>query len=444
MAQMDVLVLATTAHEAFGRVIIEAQAAGVPVVATRMGGVVDIIEDDRNGLLVAPADPQGMSEAVLKIFKDKEFARRLAENAYQKVQEKYSVGLMTAQTLDVYQEALSNFRALVIKLSSLGDVILSSAALRSIREKFPKGWRISALVGEESRDVLLGCPYIDELIVCDLKNKDRGLKGLLKTGSALRKRNFDLVVDLQNNRKSHILSYLTLAPDRYGYRNKKFGFLLNHSIQDDCIALEPVKHQFRVLGMLGIELKDPRLELWPSQDDADYVKELFASEWLSTQQKIIGINLSASRRWQTKAWPMGHIIKLCEELGRRDLRVVLTGTGQDVTAAQDLTQKVKGTKLINACGKTTINQLACLIRECSAYVSSDSAPLHVAAAAGVPFVALFGPTDPSRHLFPAKNFILLKKGLKCGPCYKPKCKNKRCMELISPQEVLEAIDRLLK
>ena len=444
LSQLDLLVLSTVTHEAFGRVIVEAQAAGVPVVATEVGGVVDIIENGHTGLLVPPADSGSMSEAVIRIFQDKAFAVSLAENAYKKVKEKYSVELMVKNTLDVYKSALSNFKILIIKFSSLGDIILSTAALRAIREKFPANYKINFLIEESFRDVLSRCPYIDELLVVDFKNKDKGLRGVWRLARQLRKQNFDIVIDLQNNRKSHLLSFLTLAKNRYGYNNKKLGFLLNRGVKDGGQPIDPVTHQFKILNLLGIELKQPHLELWPSKEDQAYIDDLLTQEWLSVNQKIIGLNLSASQRWLAKSLPQAHIMKLCEELGRKDFRVVITGTENDFSRAQELTNQIKNAKLINACAKTTVNQLACLIQRCAVYISVDSSPMHIAAAMDVPFVALFGPTDPRRHLPPAKKFVLIRKDLPCSPCYKPKCQTKKCMELIKPQEILEAIEKLLK
>jgi len=443
LANLDLLVLATTSHEAFGRVIVEAQACGVPVVATRVGGVIDIIDDQKTGILVPPSDPASIAEAAIKIFKDTQLSRTLAENAYKKVKEKYNIELMAENTIDVYKDALSNFRILIIKFSSLGDIILSTAALRTIRQKFLHNYKISFLVGEESKDLLFNCPYIDELLVCDFKNRDKGMTGLLKIAALLRKKNFDIVIDLQNNRKSHILSFLTLALNRYGYDNKKFGFLLNQRIKDEKPLMDPVTHQFRILKMLGIDLENPKLELWPTSQDTSYIDEFLKSEWLSANQMLIGINISASSRWLSKNWPLHHITKLCEELSRRDMRVVITGTEKDLTQANILINKLKNIKIINACGKTTINQLACLIKKCAVFISSDSAPVHVAASQGVPFIALFGTTDPRRHLPPVKECVVIKKGLACSPCYKSQCKTTKCMELIKPEEVLEAMDRLL-
>ncbi len=444
LANLDLLVLPTITQEAFGRVIIEAQAMGVPVIATKVGGVVDIIEHEKTGLLVPPSDPSAIAEAALRIFKDQGFARKLAIAAYEKVKLKYNLELMVENTLKVYQEALNDFKVLVIKFSSLGDVILSTAAIKAIRQKFSGKYKITVLTGNESKEVLLSCPQIEELIVCDFKNKEKGVLGFCRLAHDLIKKNFDIVIDLQNNRRSHLLSFLSMSLNRYGYDNKKLSFLLNHRIKDDKPLLGPVTHQFRILSMLGISSQDAGLELWPTEEDKSYIDEFLGSQWMISKQKIVGINLNASARWDTKSWPLSHIIKLCEELCRRDIRIIVTGTQRDAAGANALSNVLKNPKfIINACGKTTVNQLACLIKKCDAYISADSAPLHIAASVGVPFIALFGPTDPRRHLVAAKNHLLIKKDLPCSPCYKPKCKTKLCMESISAEEVLAAVEKFL-
>jgi len=384
-----------------------------------------------------------MAEAVIRIYKDLELALELAERAYEKVRKDYNLELMVKNTIEVYKEALSNFKALIIKFGSLGDVILSTAAIRAVRENLSRNYKITCLVGEESKEPLLRCPYIDELMVVDLKGRDKGLKGTMGLGGILRKKGFDMVIDLQNNRKSHLLSFLSGSLRRYGYDNKKYGFLLNQRIKFDKSPIDPVTHQFRVLKMLGIDLKDNHLELWPSEEDMRYIDELLGSQWLSEKQRLVGINLSASSRWKTKAWPLAHIVKLCELLPRGDIRVVVTGTEADLAAASELMNTLKNSKPINLCGKTTVNQLACLIKKCSVYISADSSPIHISAAMDTPFVALFGPTDFRRHLPAVKKCVVIKKELPCSPCYKPKCRDSKCMREITPEEVLEAVDKLL-
>ncbi|MDD5347077.1 MAG: GT4 family glycosyltransferase PelF [Candidatus Omnitrophica bacterium] len=442
LSHLDLLVMATTTQEAFGRVIIEAQACGVPVVATAVGGVIDIIENDRTGIIVPPQDPGAMAEAIMRVMKDKDLALSIAENAYARVKERYSLQIMAEKTLAVYAEALKNFKVLVIKMSSLGDIILSTAGLRAIREKFKENHSLSFLVGEEFKEVLLRNPRIDELMVCDFKGRDAGFFGFLKLAKAVRKKNFDTVIDLQNNRRSHLLAWLSLALDRYGYDNKKFSFLLNHRVKDEGGPLGPVQHQFRVLKQLGIELVEPALEMFPQVQDQKTVDEFLQSQWMGPQ-KLVGINIGASRRWQTKVWPLRNLARLCDELTHRDIRIVVTGTAGDAGQAQALIQRAGNAKIINACGRFTVNQLACLIRRCGVYVSADSAPLHIAASMDTPLVALFGPTDPRRHLPPARRCVVLQKKLACVPCYKSKCPRPQCMESITAEEVLEAIEKLL-
>ncbi len=444
LSGLNLLVMPSVCHEAFGRVIIEAQASGVPVIASRIGGAIDIIDHNSTGILVDPGDTQGLSKAVIKIIKDNSFAADLAKNAYRKLKQEFTLELMASSTLKVYREALSNFRVLVIKLRSLGDVVLSVCGLRAIRKKFPRpNYKISLLVNIPYQELLFNCPYIDELIVCDLNGRDKGMKGFLKTAGELRKRNFDFAIDLQNNHNSHLLAFLGYIPARYGYR-RKFGFLLNHSIPVKEMTRGPVEHQFQVLKMLDIKKGTGVYhELWPGKDDEEYIENFLNEQWLGPKQILVGMNVSASKKWLTKAWPSDYIACLCENLALKDIRMVFTGGPEDLSLASGIVELLESAKPIVACGKTSINQLVSLIKRCRVFISSDSAPLHIAAAVGVPYIALFGPTDPGRHLTPGQKGKVFYKNLSCSPCYKPRCKTQKCMYAIKPKEVIEAIEKLL-
>src|SRR5205085_11908490 len=101
LAKTDVLVMATTTPEAFGRVILEGQAAGVPVVATKVGGVIEIIDQEKTGLLVLPEDPDAMAQSVLRLLNDRKFAADLVVNAKKKIEEKFTLEHMASQTVKV-------------------------------------------------------------------------------------------------------------------------------------------------------------------------------------------------------------------------------------------------------------------------------------------------------------------------------------------------------
>jgi ADP-heptose:LPS heptosyltransferase len=440
---LDVLVSSTITPEAFGRSIIEAHARGVPVVATRVGGVVDIIEDGHNGLLVDPEDPKGMAEAILRLYKDKKLGETLACNARKTVEEHFTLRNMAEKTVALYENALSIKNILVIKIGSIGDCILSIPSLRAIRRAFPDA-KIRLLVGIKSREVFNNCPYLDDRIVCDFQGKDKGIRGLFAVARVLVRNNCDTVVDLQNNKRSHILGFLSLAYDRYGYRNRKLGFLVNRGIVDDGTPVDPLEHQFRTLRALGIENPDRKLALFPSATDEEWARNFLEFHWVKPTHALIGINVRASPRWASKNWPLENIAKLCDLIANTlHMRVVLTGSKEDADLLEEFCA-LTNSKPIIAIGKTTVLQLASLIRHCRVYITPDSAPLHIASSMGVPAVGLFGPTDPGRHFVPDENSVILRKALPCGPCYSPQCRRgSECMRQIGVEEVLEAVRLLL-
>ncbi|MDP8266125.1 MAG: lipopolysaccharide heptosyltransferase II [Candidatus Aceula meridiana] len=444
LAETDVLVFSSVVPESFGRVIVEAQAAGVPVVAARVGGVVEIIEDEQTGILVEPKHPEKMAEAVVRVLEDKVLARRLVENAKEKILSHYTLDHMASQTLEVYGEVLKHIKILVIKLSALGDVILIMPSLKALRERFPLA-KISCLVKKDFREILQRCPYLDEVIVYDPVHKHKGFWGFGKIIKKLRRYRFDKVIDFQNNRKSHLLAFLSLCHERYGYKNTKWGALLSNSVSDDHAPIPAVAHQFRVLNLLGITTNgQEHLELWPSKEDEKYIQQLFESQWIAKNTQLVGINLAASSRWESKRWPLDYVAELCDILAAQNIRVVLTGVEKDKILARELLKKTKA-KPADLIGKTNVLQLAALIRKCHVYVTPDSASMHIAAAMETPFVAFFGPTDPLRHLPPSKKSRILYRKLDCMHCYQSRCPlhTHDCMTQITPQEVAQAVRQLM-
>ncbi len=443
LSKSDCLVLSTITQEAFGRVIIEAQAAGVPVVATRVGGVSEIIDHEKTGLLVLPKDEQAMAQAVVRLLTHRDFAQSLVVQARKKIDERYTLRHMAEATLDVYRELMRSMSILVVKLTAVGDVVLITAALKALRAKFPQA-HIYCLTAPEASPVLQRCPYLTGIIIFD--PKDKKFAAICRMGRELRRYRFDKVIDLQNNRISHWLSFLAAAKDSYGYHNGKFSFLLSKKIKNDIQDIPPVEHQFRVLGMLGIDYHpDLGLELWPSLKDEEYVQGLLESEWLDSKQPFIGLNMSASIHWPTKNWPVEHMARFCDILGAKNIRVVLTGQDKDKPLVRQLIAKAKA-KPASFVGKTNIMQLAALIKRCKVYVGPDSAPLHVAASQAVPVIALFGPTDPKRHMPPVAQGVIVNKSLKCSPCYAGVCKinTHACMKDITPEEVAKQVFKFLK
>ncbi|MBI4352367.1 MAG: lipopolysaccharide heptosyltransferase II [Candidatus Omnitrophica bacterium] len=436
LSRLSVLAAPSVGEEAFGRVVIEAGACGTPVVATRIGGFVDILEDEKTGLLV-PDDPRLLADAVLRILKDPALANRLAWALRDKVEKEFGLERMCGKTLEVYEEAVTRKKILIIKLSALGDVILSVPSIRALRCHFPDA-RISVLVGRKSRRLLRNSPYVDDIFVYEDAPRQKRLERFVKLARLLAKENFDIVVDLQNNRTSHLLAFLSGARTRAGHANGKWSFLLNRRTKEAVSLLSPLDHQFQVLRLLGIEVGDKRLELWSDKIEDQKVGGFLESQWVAPSQTLVGLNPGSSARWPTKQWPVENFAKLCDELAKRNIRVVITGSTEDRSLADELLRMTRN-KPIDAVGKTSVTELVALVKRCKVFVSSDSAPMHIAASADRPLVALFGPTDPRRHLVPPSRCRVLWKEIPCSPCYLRSCPvGLICMKKITVQEVLDA------
>ncbi len=440
LSRLDVLVLPTVTQEAFGRVLIEAGASGVPVIATRVGGVVDIIQDGVNGILVEPQNPAGLATGLIRLFQEPKLRQKLALAGRKRVEADFSLQQMAEKTIRLYEEVRTTLKILVIKLAALGDVILAGPALKALREKFPKS-QISVLVATPFKPILANCPYIDDILELPWKNK--GYRIIWRLGSRLRRLGFDIIIDLQNNRRSHLLAYLSAANQRYGYANGKFGFLLNKTVKEADVPLSPVEHQARTLRLLGVESLRENLELWPQESDQAWAEDFLNKQRNNPAAPLIGINLGASPRWPSKRWGVLKFSAVLDKLQDAGMEVLITGKGRDKELAQGLRQ-LSSRHFIDAVEKTTVMQLACLVRRCNVYITGDSALLHIAYAMDTPVVALFGPTDPRRHTLTNARQVIVKKDLACSPCYKRRCRQHHCMEEISAEEVFTAVKKLLK
>ncbi|MFH1093634.1 MAG: GT4 family glycosyltransferase PelF [Candidatus Omnitrophota bacterium] len=439
LKKLDLLVLATTTQEAFGRVVIEAGAMGVPVLATKVGGVVEIIEHEKEGLLVEPANASAIADAAVRLLKDRKLSDECSRNLRKKVEDNFSLEVLVQKTIDVYKEVLNKKRILVIKLGAFGDAILITPSLRAIRAKFPDA-QIEVLISNQFKEVLQLCPYIDDLIIL----KDKVFFEVMKKIMAIRHKDFNFCVDFQNNNLSHMIAFFAGIKQRFGFKNKKLGFLLNYGIKDAMKKCDPVTHQFQVLKKLGIEGNiDKRLELRLSVHDENNVNEFLKQSWHSSGQMFIGINALGSPRWVSKAWTLESYAKLADMLSYKfNARIIFTGTNYAKDAIDEIIKHTQ-CKPINAAGKTSLMGLGALIKRCALLITVDSAPMHIAAALKVPFVALFGPTDPARHLPFAENSALIRKELSCSGCYAPRCFRKNCMTEITVEEVYEAAVNLI-
>ncbi|MBI4354775.1 MAG: lipopolysaccharide heptosyltransferase II, partial [Candidatus Omnitrophica bacterium] len=438
LRSLDLVIVPSVYPESFGRTVIEAQAVGVPVVASRLGALADIIEEGETGLLVEPGNPTALAAAVTRLLSDDALRRRLSQSARSRVEQRFSLEQMVEGYEAVYQDCVTNPRVVVWKLSAMGDFVLAAPSLRTIRRRFPTS-HISIVVGRELRELAAHCPYVNEVILYHPKPRDWSRQVVRRLVRRVRQGAFDLSIDLQNSRLTHLMAWSSGVLRRLGY-DRRGGWCLTQRVPLPKAAMDPIAHQFELLRAADITPDGTNLEVWPTDADEQAASRLLAEQQLDSRKPLIGLHPGGSVRWHTKRWPQERWAALCDRLADAGMQVVITGSASEQPLIEALRRLTRSNPAIVA-GRTSLLELACLIRRCAVFVTHDSAPLHLAVAMGRPTVALFGPTDARRHAPPSPLVRALSKKVFCSPCYSPRCRTitHACMTRLSVDEVFDAV-----
>jgi len=322
-------------------------------------------------------------------------------------------------------------RFLIIRLSSLGDIIHTLPAFAALRRNFPQAV-IRWAVEEKGKEILDLVPGIDEVVIIDKKNW---------LGSVGRIRGRDQVaLDFQGLFKSALLAFLSRSRRRIGFSRKNLkepGASLFYTENPDPVAEEEghvIGKNLRLLERLGI--KEEKYD-FPFQIPDDVIRSLelkLAGIGRREDRRLVVYNLGAA--WETKRW---FPEKWVEAIGKSELSgawpLLLWGNEGEKHLAEDVGSKTG----VAVAPFLTIGEVIALIRSASLLVSGDTFALQVACALDVPVVAVFGPTNPMRNgPFRPRDRVVFNK-LDCNPCYKKTCATLECLQTITPDEVAAAV-----
>ncbi len=436
LSQAKVLVAPSLLPEPSGQVVLEAAASGVPVVATKVGAFYELINDQKDGLLVPPADFESLADSILKIIENPSLAQQYSMQARQKVERFYTRGNYSSNLEAAYCKSISQKRILVIKLSSFGDLILIIPFLAQLRKDFPQA-KIHLMTLKKYSNLFYDCPYVDKIITVGPTYKK--IKEVLKVSKRLRRISFDYIVDLQNNRSSQLISFLSFPQQSFGFR-RKLGFLLkNKAVYIKGEKINPLESQEKILSLLGLKFDQKKLIFWKT-------KPLKLDQFSLENKKYIGISLAASVHWHTKNWPVKNMVKFIKLFLKEfsDYHIVFVGDKLSRARSTEIKTLCKTKKVIDLCGKTKIRELVEVLKNAEAFIAPDTATLHLAQSLGINTVGLFGPTNPKRHSVEADNLYIIDKNLPCSYCYRKNCKLHSCLKDILPREVLSKIKSILK
>ncbi len=330
-------------------------------------------------------------------------------------------------------------RVLIIKPSAIGDVVHALPVLNLIRKTWPKA-HVAWLVTPACAGLLDGHPQLDEVIRFERKKFGRGWRspkaamGLFRFARELRRRQFDLVIDLQGLFRSGWLSWQTRSPVRVGFANARelAPLFYTHRVPIETVEQHAIDRYLAVAEMLGCG-RDP-VEFHFATRDEDRAAVAVLLKVDSPYAVLLpGTN------WETKRWPVEHFAGLVAPLRERyGLRTVIGGAQDDRTLAAQIPGALDLT------GVTTLPQLVALLERATVVIGNDSGPMHIASALGRPLVTLYGPTSPIRTGPYRRLDTVIRLDIACSPCFSRHCSHQSCLKWLGVEPVLSEISNQLK
>lgn len=343
-------------------------------------------------------------------------------------------------------------KILIVKTSAIGDVTHTLPALLALRRHFPDS-HITWLVEEAAADIIIGHPAVDRILVSRRKSWVKALKGPHKIWvfreirqfvKELRDTEYDLILDFQNLLKSSVLIWLARSERKVGFgrgmeHSEMSHLFLNERVPAVDMNIHAVDRELLLLDALGIPGKNVGYDLPVDAESSRQAKDLLESCGIDDNAEFVAINPVAT--WETKLWPEERFAELANALHARGTAVVFTGSLTDAPAVNAIIGKMKKPG-VNLCGRTNLKILAALFKRADLVISTDTGPMHIAAAVGATVVALFGPTSCRRTGPYGHGHRIIQSDLSCVPCFKRSCATGRCMKNISVAQVLSATEKV--
>jgi lipopolysaccharide heptosyltransferase II len=328
---------------------------------------------------------------------------------------------------------------LLIKPSSLGDIVHAMPTCAAIRRAYPKA-RLTWLVKREWAGLVERIDGVDRVWPVEST-----LMGWLSQVSLLRAERFDLVVDLQGLFRSAAIGWLSGSPLLVGFANGREGspWFYSRSVPVPQLEMHAVDRYLLVAKAVGaVEVGTPEFRFCIPQSDYDEVDHLLSRSGVTPGTSWVAMNVSA--RWPTKRWPAASFAEVADLLRQEGSGAVVMIGGTDERADVATVSGMMKTPAVDLTGATTVGLLPALLSRASLLITNDSGPMHIAAAVGTPLVALFGPTSAARTGPYGVGHHVLTGNVPCRPCFSRTCHNTlplECLRTVLPEQVLAAVRR---
>jgi len=342
-------------------------------------------------------------------------------------------------------------RILVVRFSSLGDIILLTPLFREIKKVFPDS-SVDFLTSTAFADICQNNPHIDEIIALDRK---KGNSELSRVVDLCQNKQYDLILDAHQSLRSRFLlwrwfgAFLPFKKNivRINKRSFKRNLLLITGINIMKNSLSQREEYCSLIkDFTGPLLIETKTELFPGEKEQKRVKELIQKKQLNGK-KVVALGVGAS--FPGKCWPKENFLTLTRLLQDKGFSVIFLGGKEDQEPGWILNQCTE--KPVNLAGELSFLETAEVLKYCQLVISNDSAVVHFGEAMGIPALAVFGPTVREFGYAPfLEQSKIVEVDLDCRPCSrngKGKCRKKvkrECLKLVSVEMVMADVKEVLK
>ena len=333
---------------------------------------------------------------------------------------------------------MSDYRhILLIKPSSLGDIVHAMPTCAAIRRAYPKA-RLTWLVKREWAGLVERIDGVDRVWPVEST-----LTGWLSQVPLLRTEGFDLVVDLQGLFRSAAIGWFSKSPLLVGFANGREGspWFYSRRVPVPQSEMHAVDRYLLVAEAVGArESGTPEFRFRIPNSDHDEIDRLLSRSGVTPGTSWVAMNVSA--RWPTKRWPAASFAEIADRLQQERFGAVVMIGGPEERADVAAVSAMMKTPVVDLAGATTVGLLPALLSKASLLVTNDSGPMHISAAVGTPVVALFGPTSAVRSGPYGAGHDVLTGKVPCSPCFSRTCQHTShlaCLTIITPDQVLSAV-----
>ncbi|MBW2082386.1 MAG: lipopolysaccharide heptosyltransferase II [Deltaproteobacteria bacterium] len=337
-------------------------------------------------------------------------------------------------------------RILVRSPNWIGDVVMSIPAIENLKYNCPSAW-LTVVAKPWVKALLENNPCVDEILLYDPRNGYLAKpKSILKAAKSIRRGNYDTAVLFQNAFEAALLVWLGQVKYRIGYCTDGRGLLLNYGIPSvkNPHRGHQVEYYLNLLRCVGLKTPKGNPKLFLSAEQKEKARQFLSEYQINLNKATVGLGPGAMYG-EAKRWPAERFARVADlAVEKWSANILIFGSNKEKAIGSAVEQSMRH-KALNLCGKTSLKEAIGLLSTCNFFVTNDSGLMHVAAALGVPTLAIFGSTDPTATGPLSEKARIIYHDVDCAPCLKPSCtKDFKCMLSVQAEEVWEELAKLRK